>query len=448
MRHLLMLAYYFPPRGGSGVQRSLKFAKYLPEFGYEPVVITAALDEITQTFDQSLLEEIPEVPIYRAASGERRIRALARLRLGPLVSTFARPDAHIFWKRDVMKLAREVVPRHDCKAIYVSVQPWSSALIGLELKRKYGLPLVVDFRDPWTFSTSKAWPTRWHHKHDTRLEESVFRHADAIVSVTPGIIESYRERYPWAKDKIDLIYNGFDGEDFDGTTAASAGGMPLRIGFAGRLYDCEPKRAGIADRIRNAVEYRNCTIDFSTHSLKYLLEAIAQVVQREPESRKDLLVEVAGNVPMGNIELAERLGVSDMIRFHGVLPHSEAIKLVGRCDLVFLPMMSEADGRRSFNASGKIFEYLAQRKPVLAAVPEGDAADLVTKACCGWVIGGKDVPGQRELLRKLLEVKKCGALAITPDEQYIQSFERKQLTGKLSAVLNRVMSNSRKGTMN
>ena len=437
-----MLAYYFPPRGGSGVQRSLKFAKYLPHHGFDPVVISVTEDEITETREEDFLGEIPDVSIYRAASGERRIRTLARLKLGPLVSMALRPDAHILWRKSVLRLAGEVIPKHKCEAIYASVQPWSAAVIGADLKRLHGLPLIVDFRDPWSLSTSQAWPSRWHYRRDCRQEERIFREADAIVSVTPGIIDGYRERYPWAAEKIHLVYNGFDHDDFAESPdpATTSKGGPLRIAFAGRLYGIRGKdNSKRLQGLRSRIEYRNCSIDFTTHSLRYLLEAIAGIVKANPSARDDLLVDVAGNVPNDNRAYAEELEVGDLVRFHGMLPHSETIDLVGRSDAVFLPMMSETDGRRSFNASGKVFEYLAHRKPIIAAVPEGDAADLVREARCGWVVGGRDVAGQQSLLSDLLQWKREGRFGIKPHGAFIEKFERKALAGQLAQILKEVI---------
>lgn len=436
----LMLSYYFPPRGGSGVQRSLKFARYLSDYGVKPVVITTAKDEITQTADTSLIEEIPEVPVFRASSGERRIRALSNLRLGPLISLTLRPDAHILWRKGVRRLAAEVIPEQDCTVIYASVQPWSAAMIGLELKERFGLPLVVDFRDPWSFSTSLSWISKWHHGADARLEERIFREADAIVTVTPGIVERYKALYPFAADRIHLIYNGFDTNDFTTTRAGQidADGK-LRLGFTGRLYsvDRAARTTGMGGLLRG-LRYRNCEIDFTTHSIRYMVEALKKVFAEDETLRAHFEFNLAGDIPRDNVALVESKGLSDCIRFHGLVSHSESVSLISNSDMVFLPMMTESSGERSFNASGKIFEYLHNGKPILAAVPDGDAADLVRTANAGWVVDPRNVDQLSDVLKSMIEAKLRGETSAPSDRKFVKKFERRAQAGELAGLLQAV----------
>ena len=434
----MMLAYYFPPRGGSGVQRSLKFARYLPEHGASPVVISASEDEIAKTSDRSLLREIEGVPVYRAPSGERWIRRLSRWRLGPLVSLFLRPDAHVLWRKGVLRRAEQIVDKHGCSAIYVSVQPWSAALIGLELKKRHGLPLIVDFRDPWSFSTSLHWPSKWHHRRDCRLEERVFREADAIITVTPGLVSRYREIYPFAKNKIHLIYNGFDPDDFAEVPKQGrrAENKKLRLGFAGRLYSIHRsrKKSGITG-VLEGFRFRNCAIDFSTHSLLHVVEALGKVFEREPGLRESFEFNLVGDVPGDNMRLVEEKGLSDCIRYHGLVPHRDAVSLMAESDVLFLPMMTEDSGRRSFNASGKVFEYLYNRKPILAAVPDGDAADLVNNARAGWVVNPSNVAELAEVFERLIRERQEGSPEVGDNAEYLRAFERRKQAGELAELL-------------
>ncbi len=436
---LLMLAYYFPPRGGSGVQRSLKFTKYLPEYGVRPVVLTVDEREIINTGDKSLLDDISGAPVYRSPSGERLIKQLGRMRLGPLVSLLLRPDAHILWRRGAVKKAREAIKKHQCEAIYVSVQPWSAAMIGLELKKKLGLPLIVDFRDPWSYSTSLHWPSKWHYLRDCKMEESVFRQADAIISVTPGMVGRYKERYPFAADKIHLIHNGYDSADFgsESKTACPARREDkLRIGFAGRLYDPDKSKSR---SFFSKLKYRLCEIDFTTHSLGCFVPALVGLFGRKPGLRDKFEFHLAGNIPESNRKLVSEAGLSDCIHFHGMLPHKEAVSLISNSDVAWLPMMTELNGQRSFNESGKIFEYLYNGTPILATVPEGDAAELTRKANAGWVVNPMDAGALGNKIEELILLKSEGKLGLDRDKDFIRTFERRHQAGELAGIIANVI---------
>ncbi len=441
MQNILFISYYFPPRGGSGVQRAAKFAKYLPQFGYLPHVITSSLDDITATSDASLLNDVDGIPIYRASGREPLVKKLGARRLGFAISACLRPDAQILWKREAVPLALQVAAREGPRAIYSTVQPFSSAVVGLALKRRLKLPWILDFRDPWVGSTSVVWPSKLHHNYDARLEAACVREADAVVSVTNGMCELIRRRYPWAGDKIFKIHNGFDAEDFmDNPPPSSSEWRPgLRIAFAGRLYSVSNREKG-ARGLGKVLSHRNCRLDYTTHSARYLLEAVALLKKSRPDVASELLIEFAGNIPEDNEALAADLGVQQNVVFHGMLPHSDAIRLVSASDAVFLPMRTECDGSRSYNESGKIFEYLAQRKPILAAVPEGDAADLVRNARAGWVVNPYDVHAIKNLLIRLIEQKRTGMLQAAHDDAFIAQFERRRLTGELAVVLDSLLT--------
>ncbi len=441
--NLLMIAYYFPPRGGSGVQRSAKFAKYLPGEGVMPTVFTAADSDIQATRDDSLLKDIESVEVIRVAGKEDRIKAASRLRLGPIMSVTLRPDAHIIWKRPLINTVTQVAARKSFDVIYVSVQPWSSAVIGLELKKRLGIPIVVDFRDPWIDSSSRRWPTKWHFNRDRKCERRIFEEADAIIGVTPGMIEYFRQRYPEARDKTHLIYNGFDPDDFQPLPESSGDAAEsrthrgkLKLAFAGRMYSASNEvKASLTYRLKDLIEFRNCDTDFMTHSVRYIAAAIHSLFSERPELRHHFEFELCGNIPADNKQLVAELGLQDVISFRGMLPHGEAIELVRSSDAVFLPMMSESDGRRSHNASGKIFEYLAQLKPILALVPHGDAADIVSRSGCGWVADAKDTEGVSELLASLIDQKRNGNLVCNLDIEYVSQFQRNSQAKQLSQIL-------------
>lgn len=436
-RSVLFVAYYFPPRCGSGVQRSAKFAKYLPHYHYEPIVLTTALSDIPPARDDGLLRELPDVSIYRARSHEGLIRRLSAAGAGPLVSSILRPDAQVLWRRHALALARKIAARHAIDLIYTSVQPWSSAQVGLELKRMLGVPWVLDFRDLWTGCTHATWPTRLHFWLERRLERKVLHAADAIVVATPGMADILRAAHPRLAGRIHTIFNGYDGEDIPGAIPPSRS-PKLRIAFAGRFQSW--RQGGILRRLGRALGYRNCVTDFSTHSPLYLLRAVRALLAERPAFSRKLRVDLIGQVGRDNEQLVIDLGLERIVRLGGRLGHADAIAALRAADLLFLPMMTEEEDRRSYNVSGKIFEYLALGKPILAAVPEGDASDIVRRAGAGWVVAPYDVEGIKALLVRLIERRREALRSIHPDRDFIRRFERKTLTGQLAALFSELLA--------
>lgn len=431
MHSILFVSYYFPPRGGSGVQRAAKFARYLPGHGYRPIVLTCDDGSITQTRDASLLGELAGTEVVRVPGREDVVKRLARWHLGPLTSLTLQPDAQILWRDAAVTAGVDAAERHDAAAIYTTVQPFSAALVGLDLKRRLGLPWVLDYRDPWTNSQSLVWPSRWHYERERAMERTCLAEADRVVVVTPGMRDRLAEAFPRAASKIRLIPNGYDPTDLEDLPRAPAQDGIFRIAFTGRLYPLSGKR-NRRHRARFPA-YRHSAVDFTTHSAGPLFRAVRRLLAQHPELRPHLRIDLAGNIPADHAEYIAGHGLSDVVTLHGMLPHREALTLVARANAVFLPMRTELDGQRSYNASGKIYEYLGQGKPILAAVPEGDAADIVRQAMAGWVVDPYDEVGFTQTLVEQIRRHREGRPAAVMDRAFISGYTRQRQTALLAS---------------
>src|SRR5689334_12410124 len=191
-----MLCYFFPPLGGGGVQRSAKFAKYLPSFGWRPLVIAAAPNKrnlIEQGRDETLLEELPQtIEVERCRSfelshlysGLTKFRARKALFEVERLIPFLHMDYKLGWAPAALRSARRMIARRAPNVVYTSSPPYSSHLVGLRLKRTLGLPWAADFRDPWTRSAEYRPATRLHGWIDARLEGRLLGEADAVIANT------------------------------------------------------------------------------------------------------------------------------------------------------------------------------------------------------------------------------------------------------------------------
>ncbi len=451
--NVLFVAYEFPPRGGPGVQRSAKFAKYLPDFNYRPLVLTATEENVARLakdtlIDETLLEDVQHTELFRCRGWERYLIHLPdKYNLRRLSKFFLSPDRNILaWVPFAHKRALKLAAKHSVDLIYTSVSPFSSAILGCNLKKALGVPWVVDFRDPWCDDSLCIWPTKWHYRFEERQEARVLEAADAIVVVTPTMKDFLVQRFPQWEDKVHVIPNGFDPPDFP-TQVEPTPGPELHIGYTGVFVDHD--RPPIGRKLGpfskfwvDHILFRHAICDMSTHSPYFLLHAVRQLLDEHPEWESRIRLSFAGRFGEKNKELVHDLRLDNVISIKGYLPHKESTRLLMSSDVLFLPMKSHMNNNgeyRNYNYSGKVFEYLAARKPILAAVPEGDARDLIRDTRTGWSVDPRDIGAIKEILASLMEKKLSGKLNIDPDCELIHQFERRNLTKHLAGVFDSLL---------
>ncbi len=306
-KNILYVAHSFPPAGGATVQRSTKFCKYLPDFGYRPLVLTCTEDAIDRKLDRSLLEEVRETPIFRCRGYERFLVQLPqKLKLRVLTWFFLRPDPlALAWVPQATRTAMDIAEKYPISAIFVTVPPHSCTSLGVRMKKLLNVPLVVDYRDFWTECTWSLWPTKFHHRFEMRQERRVLAAADAIVVVTPTMKDILARRYPQHEGKIHVIANGFDPEDIPDSNGKPNTG-PLRIGFTGHLlnYDLRQHRLSKGP-LSGLLLYANERPDFSTHTPLYLFRAVRALLDERPELESKISLSFAGDFG-NNRELVNR----------------------------------------------------------------------------------------------------------------------------------------------
>lgn len=444
-KNVLFIAYLFPPRGGAGVQRSAKFAKYLPDFGYNPLVLTAENQDADFVRDERLLEELDGTTIYRCRGRERWLVTIPRkLRINRLVSFWSRPDIfRAAWLPAARRMALQIAKEEPISVIYTSLSPYSSALLGRQLRDLLGIPWIVDYRDPWTTSPSSVFPTKLHYGIESRQERNVLAAADAVVVVTPTMKAFLIEKYPECAEKIHVICNGFDSDDVQSSEISRSG--PLRIGFAGSLLDHNVSRTNIGARggrldklWSSLLAYHKGSCDYSTHSPFYLLQAVRALLDERPELSESLELSFAGTFGDANLQVVKELGLERVVSVKGYLSHKESTQLLMNSDVLFFPMMIPPEGCRSHIHAGKLFEYLATGKPILATVPEGDARDLIEEARAGWCVEPRDVGAIKARLEKAIEQKTTGTLKLDANHRCIERYERRELTHQLAALFDKV----------
>lgn len=432
VRRALLLAYHFPPAGGAGVQRSLKFARYLGDFGYDPVVVAGPAGPPTRWTprDNTLADEIPPglevrripgpAPSVDAGRQSRARRWLTRR------TPFAR-----WWLEGALAAGRAAGRGVDI--VYASMSPYESGVVAARLARELGAPWVADLRDPWALDEMAVYPTGAHRRSELASMRSVLATADAVVLNCAEAERVVRERFPELARRLLLtIPNGFDATDFSGPPPHRDDAV-FRIVHAGSLHtDLGESRRRTARRRR--VLGGGAAVDVLPRSHVYLVEAIERLVAADPRTASSLELHFAGVLTERDRELMR----PELVRVHGFLSHRRAVELMRSADLLFLPMHDLPAGTRARAVPGKTYEYLASGRPVLAAVPDGDARDLLARFDGVSLCRPADVVGIREVVARQVErFGRDGRAADRPTDG-LAPYERRQLTRRLAGVFDAV----------
>jgi glycosyltransferase involved in cell wall biosynthesis len=411
MKKALLIAYHFPPLGGGGVFRTLKFTKYLPEFGYQPYVLTVK-NPMYREKDPTLVKEIPaEAKIHRTFSFEHRILRVPRL-LNINLKWFYLPDQNIGWLPFGASAGAKLVKKENIDVIFATSPIWTSLLIGLLVKKKTKKPLVVDFRDPWTDNPFINYPTKLHQRLERKMEKTVLSQADYVTVATDLIKSNLIRKYPFIESKIETITNGFDPDDFKNLKIGKKTGK-FTITYVGSIY-------GLL-------------------TAKPFLTALKALVEEKKGFKEKAEAVFVGNCGKETSRLVRELGLDENVRFVGYVPHRKGLEfMVNSQALLLLITLEGSKGERIL--TGKLFEYLASRKPIIALVPEnGLAANVIKSLKAGTVVSPRDAQRVKTAIENYFDQGVAGTLsAATDDASDIRLYNRRFLTGKLAHIFDRL----------
>jgi glycosyltransferase involved in cell wall biosynthesis len=435
MRKVLVLTYHFPPFGGAGVQRPTRMVRYLREFGYEPVVVTgpAASTGRWTPADRTLLDELPDdLAVHRVShpepggsdGGDRKERWLG------IRSPWSR-----WWIDGALETGRAA--GRDVELVYAWMQPYQSAEAGALLSNALGKPWVADLGDPWALDEMIAWPTRWHARAARRKMGSVLSSARAIVMSTEEAARRVQAdiRQLRAHDVLS-IPNGLEPADFDVPADLRPEGT-FRIVHTGYLHTNLGRQYERFALARAALGGRRRDVDVLTRSHVYLLQAVEKLRRTGVAGADTIEVHFAGVLSDADRDV---LAPYDYVRTHGYLEHPQAVALMKSADLLFLPMHDLPPGSRATIVPGKTYDYLGAGRPILAAVPDGDARDLLLRAGGALVCRPRDADGMAEAIAGILD---AGGSAPTPDSAVVSEFAYERLARRLADVFDRVVEERR-----
>ena len=430
MKRVLIISYYFPPMGAGGVQRTLKFVRYLPDFGWEPIVLTVK-DVLYHARDESLLEEVKDRTIIRTESFDpqrlvQRWRRKtdtqpSRERRFPFLEILNRsflpwllvPDSKILWVPYAVREARRLADSRGIDVVFTTSPPQSVHLAGLGLKRGTGLPWIADFRDNWRTKQYERTPTPIHKRSNDRQVGRVVRAADRIITVSVPITEDLIRRSGRSETHFSTLLNGYDSVDFSGIQPRSQDRFTMTY-------------CGALDPVRNPDVF---------------LLGVELALRDRPDLRKKLRIHLVGSVYGIDLDgMIRHYDLNDVVQVVGYVSHQHCIEMMMDSDLLLL-MVSEKTG--SDLVTGKIFEYLAAGKPILALVPGGEAEKLILKYARGSVVPPDDAAGVAAQVLRAFTLWERGDLKLSiPPWKGIEQYERRAQTETLARIFDDVVSSS------
>ena len=427
MRRVLVITYYWPPSGGSGVQRWVKFAKYLPAEGWQPVVYTPENPE-RQSEDKSLYADIPaEVEVvrrpiteiyslYRSLTGRKASAAEVNVVNSQRKSFKQRlvmwirgnafiPDPRISWVRPSIRFLKKYLAEHPVDLIVTTGPPHSMHLIGRGLKRATGIPWIADFRDPWTkiFYFKHLSLSAWAQMRHERLEQSVLDEADAVVAVSPLVRDDFVAA---TRTPVHLITNGYDPDDYQQRVEPD--------GFFNLTH------TGLFAADGNPL---------------VLWKVLADKVREDAQFARMLRLRLVGKTDAQVLEAIRAAGLGANLVDLGYRDHQTAVREQLGASVLLLPLRQEPEYRATL--PGKLFEYLGARRPVLGiGQTDGAMARILQDTGAGQTFDWPDEAGLRSAVDRLWADFRAGV--VPPLSEDLSQYSRRSTARRMAALFQEI----------
>lgn len=415
MFKVLVIAYYFPPMGLSGVQRTLKFVKYMKQNNWEPTVLTTSQIGYF-AHDNSLIEEAEKAELKIVRTAGKDINSLLakkgtvkippewiRKLLNRISQTFFIPDNKKSWSKKAFDAGDKLLKEEKFDLIFVSGPPFSSFQTAVKLKEKHKIPLVLDYRDLWYANQFSFYPSIIHKILHKQLEYKCLKKAEKVIVTNRKIKEKLLNYYQFLTfEDVVIIPHGFDPADFENLQVIPKDNNKLHITYSGLFYE------------------------FITP--KYFLKAFKELTIERPDIASQIELHFIGHFRKENLKLVKKLKIEPFVKIHGYLPHKTSLAKIVSSDVVWI-MVGESKNSDTIS-SGKLFEYFGMKKPIFAMLPEGNLKTNAQDYGASFICEPYDIKNIKEYFIKIFELYKNNNLP-NPNEDFVFKHRRDFLTEQL-----------------
>lgn len=436
MKKILIITYYWPPSGGSGVQRWMYFCKYLKEFGIYPIVITVNENKASYRYrDESFNELIKDVEVHRTNTREP-LKLYSKIISGnknsgipigfageskpalfqkisrALRGNFFIPDARIGWVKFALKEARKILSTEKIDIVITNGPPHSTHFVGMKLKSEFSFTWITDFRDPWTdlHYNKFLYRTKWALNKDKKLEQKILKNSDVVLTIGPSMKNHLIRKGDIDANKVFYIYNGYDKNDFE-NVEFSINPEHYTISHIGMLSDSQP--------------------------ITSFLYALKSFYDSKHPICKYLKLRLIGNVSPEKIKEIKAIVPDLLIEHIGYVQKKEAISYMFSSDLLFNSLAEMENSELLI--SGKLMEYIAAKKPILClGNPQGDAAKLLSDFEHSEVFDRKDVSLIIDFLKTMFE-NWINKITFAGKDESILQYSRYETTRQLANLLKKYL---------
>ena len=438
MKKVLIISNMFPPAGGVGVQRNLKYAKYLPQFGWQSFVLTIKSNYFFLQ-DNELLKDIPEnTKIFRTSCLKPKQKDFSWVKFNTkaklnrknkkinilksiikfIEKELVIPDIWISWLPFALLTGNKIIKKNKIDVIFCSGPAFTSFLIGYILSKKSKLPLILDYRDGWTIDARRKISKFNFFKNtiDYNLEQIILNHATKIIFVSDQLSENYFKKFNFVKRKSTVILNGFDYEDFS---------------TCNNHYRLQKRKRLIIAHVGN------CDIPERKPLIILFLSIIENVLHQQNNLQDKLQITFVGVMPQNIKRQIKNSNLENIVQMKNFIPHNQAVEFMKNSDILLL--LIEKSSLNKTLLSGKLFEYLGAKRPILAFGPKDGAAGRVIHETKTGIVIDYETEKKEEMIKKLssfINQVLNNQFKIDSDKS-LKKYKRKELTRQLSIVLNR-----------
>lgn len=441
-KSVLMLCYYFPPFARSGGMRSLQFGRRLQALGWDVEVLAADPALYSSSIDPASTakgyESLPWAKVTHVGLPPEQ-RAVVHSRKREFLATLRDPwrlegAMMRHWVDAATDAARTILQKRPGTVLYVGMQPYAAALVGLRLQRELGVRWVADLADPWTLDEVTAYSSVLHYWRQQGAFRDVLRKASAVLANTPDAANAIAAFEPRVRERMTVVTYGYDRDNLPAEPAPPArDGGPFVLLHLGAI-----EVTGAAERRRNPLRYRPYTTDIAARGTHYLLQALERLRATRPELFGKLRLRVVSARTENEFAAVRDRGMTEQFEWTGMLANKVAMAEVGKAHAALLLQQGAPAGHRLRTVRAKSYEYMALGKPVLACVPGGDGADFVQRYGRGLACDPSSVEAIAAGITRIHD--DYDTIARAPvDRAFVERFEWGALTAQLDQVMTKLL---------